>query len=247
MRIGFLGTGDLTVALGKVWAAAGHEIFVAGRSSDNATKAAGEFTGTPIAPAGLAAVAEVIVVAVAWEGLEQILSLAGAPRGSLAGKPVIDCTNAVDYSTGRLKPETGSAAEFVASLAPGAHVVKALHLFAGTSWLGREVDAEGQAVGVRGDEVGGEEQAVGVRGDEVGGEGQAVGVRGDEGQVVAVCGDDAGALEVTSRLIGDLGGRAAIVGELSSARQLEEAAGFVMRVAAAGHNPRSAVPDVRRQ
>jgi predicted dinucleotide-binding enzyme len=233
MRIGFLGTGDLTVALGKVWAAAGHEIFVAGRSSDNATKAAGEFTGTPIAPAGLAAVAEVIVVAVAWEGLEQILSLAGAPRGSLAGKPVIDCTNAVDYSTGRLKPETGSAAEFVASLAPGAHVVKALHLFAGTSWLGRDTDAEGQAIG--------------VRGDEASGEGQAVGVRGDEGQVVAICGDDAGALEVTSRLIGDLGGRAAIVGELSSARQLEEAAGFVMGVAAAGHNPRSAVPDVRRQ
>jgi len=219
MRIGFLGTGDLTVALGKVWAAAGHEIFVAGRSSDNATKAAGAFAGTPIAAPELAAVAEVVVVAVAWEGLEQILSLAGAPRGSLAGKPVIDCTNAVDYSTGCLKPETGSAAEFVASLAPGAHIVKALHLFAGTSWLGRDTDADGQPVGVRGDEV----------------------------QVVAICGDYAGALEVTSRLIGDLGGRAAVVGKLSSARQLEEAAGFVMRVVAAGHNPRSAVPDVRRQ
>ncbi|MDX6263988.1 MAG: 8-hydroxy-5-deazaflavin:NADPH oxidoreductase, partial [Kribbellaceae bacterium] len=45
-------------------------------------------------------------------------------------------------------------------------------------------------------------------------------------------------------LIRDLGGEPAVVGDLSSARQLEEAAGFVMRVVAAGHNPRSAVPDV---
>jgi hypothetical protein len=31
-------------------------------------------------------------------------------------------------------PETGSAAELVAHIATGAHVVKALHLFAGASW-----------------------------------------------------------------------------------------------------------------
>jgi hypothetical protein len=35
-----------------------------------------------------------------------------------------------------------------------------------------------------------------------------------------------------------------VVGGLSSARQLEEAAGFLMRVVAAGYNPRLAVPDV---
>ncbi|NEA33139.1 NAD(P)-binding domain-containing protein [Streptomyces sp. SID13031] len=206
MRIGILGTGNLAVALGKVWAAAGHDIFVAGRSSDNATKVAGEFAGTPIDAAGLAAKAEVVVVAVAWEGLENILSLAGAPQGSLAGKTVIDCTNAVDFSTGRLKLESGSAAEFVASLAPGAHVVKALHLFAGTSWQGSG---------------------------------------GGPKPTVAICGDDADALSTTSDLIRDLGGATATVGGLSSARQLEEAAGFVMRLVAAGHNPRSAVPDVR--
>jgi predicted dinucleotide-binding enzyme len=206
MRIGFLGTGNMTVALGKVWAAAGHQIFVAGRSSDNATKAAAEFAGTPVEPAGLGAVADVIVVAVAWEGLEPALRLAGAPDGAFEGKTVIDCTNAVDYATGRLEPERGSAAEVVASLAPGAQVVKALHLFAGTSWRGRD--------------------------------------EGAEQPTVAICGDDADALATTSALIRDLGGVAAIVGDLSSARQLEEAAGFVMRVVASGHNPRSAVPDV---
>ncbi|WP_328331939.1 NAD(P)-binding domain-containing protein [Kribbella sp. NBC_00382] len=212
MKIAFLGTGNLAVALGKVWAAAGHEIFVAGRSSDNSAKAAAAFSGTPIEPAGLAAVADVIVVAVAWEGLPSMLSLAGAPDGAFAGKTVIDCTNAVDYATGRLKPESGSAAALVASLAPGAHVVKALHLFAGTSWPGRNGGAADAGV---------------------------------ERAVVAVCGDDGGALEVAATLIGDLGGETAVVGDLSSARQLEEAAGFVMRVVAAGYNPRSAVPDVR--
>jgi hypothetical protein len=35
-----------------------------------------------------------------------------------------------------------------------------------------------------------------------------------------------------------------VVGGLQSARQLEETAGFVMRLVAAGHNPRLAVPDV---
>lgn len=204
MKIGFLGTGNMAIALGTVWAGAGHEIFVAGRSQDKAAKAAGEFGGTPIDPAGLAAIADVIVVAVAWEGVEHVLSLAGASQGSLTGKPVIDCTNAVDFATGSLKPE-GSAAERVAELAPGAHVVKALHMYFGTSWLTRDPSAPKPTV--------------------------------------AICGDDAEALAITSTLVGDLGGETAIVGGLSKARQLEEAAGFVMSLVAAGHNPRSAVPD----
>ena len=62
------------------------------------------------------------------------MALVGGPDGSLSGKPVIECTNPVDYATGRLLPETGSAAAFVAGVATGAHVVKALHLFAGASW-----------------------------------------------------------------------------------------------------------------
>jgi predicted dinucleotide-binding enzyme len=232
MRIGFLGTGNMTVALGKVWAAAGHQVFVAGRSSDNATKAAAEFAGTPVPPAGLAAEADVIVVAVAWEGLAPMLTTAGAPGGAFAGKTVIDCTNAVDYATGRLKPESGSAAELVAALAPGAHVVKALHLFAGVSWPGRD---------------GGTPDPARDAGEAAAARDAGAAAARDAGvgrSTVAVCGDDAGALEVAATLIRDLGGETAVVGDLSSARQLEEAAGFVMRVVAAGHNPRSAVPDV---
>ncbi|WIM94161.1 NAD(P)-binding domain-containing protein [Actinoplanes oblitus] len=66
----------------------------------------------------------------------------------------------------------------------------------------------------------------------------------EQAPVVAICGDDPEALDRASALIGDLGGRAGVVGGLGAARQLEEAAGFVMRVVGSGHNPRFAVPDV---
>lgn len=205
MKIGFLGTGNLAITLGTAWARAGHDVFVAGRSSEKAAKVAGEVGGTSIEAAGLGAIADVVVIAVAWDGIEDALSLAGAPGGSLADKPVIDCTNALDFTTGRLRPETGSAAERVAGLAPGAHVVKALHMYAGMSWLAADP--------------------------------------GSPRPTVAICGDDAKALAITSTLIADLGGATAIVGGLTKARQLEEAAGFVMSLVAAGHNPRTAVPD----
>lgn len=51
-------------------------------------------------------------------------------------------------------------------------------------------------------------------------------------------------MSVAGALISDLGGRAAVLGGLDAARQAEETAGFVMRVVAAGANPRLAVPDV---
>lgn len=62
--------------------------------------------------------------------------------------------------------------------------------------------------------------------------------------VVAICGDDPDALRRTGVLIADLGGRTAVLGGLDASRQAEEAAGFVMRLVAAGVNPRFAVPDV---
>ncbi|HZU58924.1 MAG TPA: NAD(P)-binding domain-containing protein [Actinocrinis sp.] len=136
MKIGLLGTGNLAVALGKAWTGAGHSMVVTGRSPERA-KAAVEQLGasaTAIEPNRLADQADVVVVAVSWAGLEHALRLVGGPDGRLAGKTVIDCTNPVDYTTGRLLVETGSAAELVARIAVGAHVVKALHLFAGASW-----------------------------------------------------------------------------------------------------------------
>ncbi|ACQ82205.1 NADP oxidoreductase coenzyme F420-dependent [Beutenbergia cavernae DSM 12333] len=208
MKIGILGTGNLAVTLGQAWARAAHSIILTGRNADR-VKAAAEQVGAtamPVEPDRFAEQADVVVVAIAWDGLEHALRLVGGPDGTLAGKTVIDCTNPVDFATGRVLPETDSAAELVAGVAAGAHVVKALHLFAGASW-------------------------------------PFVGEAGTS-PVVAICGDDGEALSQTASLIADLGARTAVLGGLAAARQAEEAAGFVMRVVAAGANPRFAVPDV---
>jgi predicted dinucleotide-binding enzyme len=207
VHIGMLGTGNLAVTLGTAWAAAGHSLLVTGRSPENAGRAAERIgpAAAALEPREMPRRAAAVVVAVSWDGLGPALALVGAPSGALHGKTVIDCTNPVDYATGNLIPESGSAAEFVAHAAPGAHVVKALHLFAGASWP----------------YVGEPELA----------------------PVVAICGDDQAALDQARSLIADLGAHAAVTGGLGSARQLEDAAGFVMRVVAAGANPRRAVPD----
>ena len=208
MKIGIVGTGTLALTLGRAWTRAGHAVRVTGRNQQHAARVTERIGPAAVAlpPAALASQADVVVLAVAWDSLGAALELVGAGAGSLAGKTVIDCTNPVDYATGRLRTDSGSAAELVARSAPGAQVVKALHLFAGASWpyLGP----------------------------------------GEEAPVVAICGDDPDALAEAGTLIRSLGGRAAVTGPLSGARQLEEAAGFVMRIVAAGHNPRFAVPSV---
>jgi predicted dinucleotide-binding enzyme len=59
---------------------------------------------------------------------------------------------------------------------------------------------------------------------------------------VAMCGDDAAALEIAAQLVRDAGGTPAVFGTLDRSRQLEEVAGFVIGLAFAGVNPKSAVP-----
>ena len=208
VNIAILGTGNLAVTLGRAWTTAGHTPLLTGRNRQHASAAADQIgrAAEAVDPADVAARAGVVVVAIPWDGLAGALSLVGGPDGRLAGKTVVDCTNPVDYATGDLLPASGSAAELVARTARGAHVVKALHMFAGASW-----------------------PFTGPR---------------ESAPVVAVCGDHAGALDRVTALIGDLGGRTAVVGGLGSARQLEEAAGFVIRVVVAGADPRLAVPEV---
>lgn len=208
MQVGILGTGNLARTLGRALSNAGHSLRVTGRNPRHVMEAVEQIghRASGVDPAVFGSQVDVALIAVAWDGLREALTLVDADKGALAGKTVIDCTNPVDYTTGELQPASGSAAEFVALTAVSAHVVKALHLFAGASWP----------------YTGPQEQA----------------------PVVAICGNDPEALEHTSAIIGDLGGRAAVLGGLALARQVEEAAGFVMRVVAAGHNPRFAVPAV---
>jgi 8-hydroxy-5-deazaflavin:NADPH oxidoreductase len=135
MRIGILGTGTLAVALATGWTRAGHDIIIGGRSPERA-QAAAKASGARTRPLPeVAADADAVLLSVPWEGVTDILTAAGGPAGSLAGKPLIDPTNAVEHGIGVLRTEPGRAVTHrIAELAPGAHVVKALHLFPSTRW-----------------------------------------------------------------------------------------------------------------
>jgi predicted dinucleotide-binding enzyme len=137
MRIGILGTGTLAIGLGTAWTRAGHEVLIGGRSPDRAEAAAAKI-GAPARAVSLREAVvdrDAVLLAVAHEGLADTLRAAGAAEGSLAGIPLLDPTNAVEHGVGVLLPNDGRAiADHIADLAPGAHVVKAFHLFAADQW-----------------------------------------------------------------------------------------------------------------
>lgn len=139
MRIGILGTGTLAAALGEGWARAGHEVAIGGRSHVKAEKLAERLGHGVLAVAPREAVIgrDAVLLAVSWDGVEDMLGLVGTSEGLLEGTPLIDPTNAVAHGVGTLLTEAGeSMASRIAGLAPGAHVVKAFHLFPAGQWTG---------------------------------------------------------------------------------------------------------------
>ncbi|WP_432421498.1 NADPH-dependent F420 reductase [Nocardia carnea] len=205
MRIGILGTGHLAEALGGCWARAGHTVTVAGRSADKAAALARRLGAAVHAAAPDEAVrgADVVLLAVPWSGVDDVLRESGASGGALAGVVVIDPINAVQHGVGVLLTEPGkSTATHIAETAPGSRVVKGFHMVPSTQW----------------------------------------GVPGAAAITVPLCGDDPGALAVAETLVRDAGAVPAVVGGLSRARQLEEAAGLFITLAFAGVNPGTVAP-----
>jgi predicted dinucleotide-binding enzyme len=210
MRVGILGTGALAAALGEGWARAGHEVLIGGRSRAGAEDLARRLGRGVRAVAARSAVTgrDAVLLAVSWDGVEEMLQSVGASDGALQGTPLIDPTNAVEHGVGVLLTDHDAPmAKRIAGLAPGAHVVKAFHLFPAGQW------ARGAG-------------------------------SGRSPVTVAMCGDDPGALRTVGELVRDVGGVPAVLGALDRVRQLEETAGFVIGLAFAGFDPRSAVPRV---
>ena len=209
MNIGILGTGNLAESLGAAWTRAGHEAVIAGRSPDKAEALAGRLGAGARAATPREAVTgrDAVLLAVTWTGAADILHAAGAAEGLLEGTPLIDPTNAVEHGVGVLLTGDGSMAERIAALAPGAHVVKAFHLFPSTQWTHPPAPDQDPVT-------------------------------------VVMCGDDPAALKTVADLVRDLGGSPAVLGPLTRARQLEEAAGFAIGLAFSGVDPGSAFPRV---
>ena len=129
MRIAILGAGSVGGALGRGWSRAGHRI-VYGVPNPNEPKhaaAARAAGGADVAAVGQAASgAEAIVLAVPWPAVPDAI----AACGNLAGRIVIDVTNPLRMGADGLELALGldrSGAEFIAGLAKGAAVFKALN------------------------------------------------------------------------------------------------------------------------
>lgn len=116
-RIAVIGKGNVGQAIGEGWKRRGHQVVYAVK--------------TPAGPdektiANACVAAEIVVLATPWGAVADAL----ANAGDLAGKIVIDCTNPLAMTDGRLSLAIGfstSGGEQTAALAKGARVFKTLN------------------------------------------------------------------------------------------------------------------------
>ncbi len=132
MRFGTIGAGTIGQAIAGHLVSAGHEVVLSNRRGPSSLQAVVTGLG-PLASAGTvpeAAAADMVFLAVAWH--DMTAALGGLPDWD--GRVLVDTTNQFDYVDGALQPvdtvksfgiDTGS--EVVASLAPGARVIKAFN------------------------------------------------------------------------------------------------------------------------
>ncbi|HEX3824909.1 MAG TPA: NADPH-dependent F420 reductase [Mycobacteriales bacterium] len=136
LTLAFLGgTGDQGRGLARRFAMAGHAVILGSRQAERAAAAADELRATVADPSlidgttndAAAAAADVVVVAVPWEGHEQLIrGLAPA----LSGKIVIDCVNPIGFDKQgayALAVAEGSAAQQAAALLPDSTIIAAFH------------------------------------------------------------------------------------------------------------------------
>jgi hypothetical protein len=125
IRIGILGSGLMGSKLGTIFARSGHEVvFSYARSEQKLKKLARDAKGNARAgtPAEAARDADVLLLAVHWSRVDDVLRQAG----DVSGKVIVTCSlpmNADD--TDLVIAHTSSGAETLAQKLPGAQVVSA--------------------------------------------------------------------------------------------------------------------------
>ncbi len=155
--IGILGgTGDQGRGLARRFAMAGHTVLIGSRSEDRALAAVADLDAGPnlrgMANAAAAREADVVVVAVPWDGHG---ALVASLATELSGKIVIDCVNPVGFDKRgafALLVEEGSAAQQTAALLPQSRVVGAFHHVSSVLLLDPEIHEVALDVLVLGDD-----------------------------------------------------------------------------------------------
>ena len=152
MKIGIIGTGNMGKGLGKILAEKNHEIMFGSRDPVNVLKLANSF-GSNVSGgtyADAAQFGEVVVLAVPWSSVREIIEVAG----DLNGKILVDCTNAVaPHLGGLLIGHTTSAAEKIAKWAEGARVVKAFNSLGSENLTKLEFGTQNASTFICGDDL----------------------------------------------------------------------------------------------
>jgi NADPH-dependent F420 reductase len=129
------GTGDQGRGLAYRLACAGQRVLIGSRVAERADSAAKEISAMPGVTAAVegganpdvSAAADVVVIAVPWEGHRATVE---SLREPLAGKVVVDCVNPLGFDKQgpfALRVEEGSAVEQAAALLPDSRVCGAFH------------------------------------------------------------------------------------------------------------------------
>ena len=152
MKIAVIGAGNVGGALGKLWAARGHEV-VFGVHDPQSPKVRSLTEGGKARVANVkeaAAQSEIVVLAVPWEGAQDAIRSAG----DLNGKIVVDCVNPLlpDLS-GLAIGTTNSAGEEVAKWAKGARVVKAFNTIGAANFGNPHFGSERASMFICGDDA----------------------------------------------------------------------------------------------
>ena len=119
MKIAILGTGKVAHALGASWKKSGHDVIFGAR---DASATDPDFEVTSLQDA--LAVGDVIVNAIT--GAVALEAITALDTSAMAGKTLLDATNAVT-ETGDLVYPNSSLAEHLQAALPAVHVVKSLN------------------------------------------------------------------------------------------------------------------------
>jgi predicted dinucleotide-binding enzyme len=124
MNIAIIGSGNIGEGLARAWRKAGHVVVFGARNPADAELVAlcGEIGARAATVEDSVRDAEVVVLAMPYAALEDVL----AKVGDLAGKTVIDSTNAVVRGATGISIDTGHTSRLQARL-PGAHVFKSFN------------------------------------------------------------------------------------------------------------------------
>lgn len=144
LTIGILGgTGDQGKGLARRFGLAGHQVIIGSRNAERAGEAAASLelgeTVRGAENAAAASAADVVIVAVPWDGHKATLE---SLRTELAGKIVVDCVNPMGFDKKgayALPVEEGSAAEQAATVLTESRVVAAFHHVSAVLLLDPEV------------------------------------------------------------------------------------------------------------